>query len=73
MNGAFGSTLKQVGLFKGLIEVKEDKEKNSTIPKEVISDLLNPKRYKVRLYILRGMNLAKLDTDIFGKVMFVYL
>ena len=67
MTGLFGSTLKTVGKFKGLVRVMEDENEPDFLPKELMDQLLKPKNYKVRLYVLRGLKLAQMDVDIFGK------
>lgn len=66
-NGPFGSTLKTVGKFKGLIRVMRHADDAPMFPKEIMQDLFKPKLYKVRLYCLRGVSLAKMDIGVTGK------
>ena len=65
--GALGSKLKVVGKLKGLIRIIEHKDEPSLIPKELLDALFKPKGYKIRVYILKGIGLAPLDKDMFGK------
>eukprot|EP01038_Epipyxis_sp_PR26KG_P004421 gene4421-6250_t len=65
--GIFGSTVKTVGKFKGLVRVIENENDPDFLPKELMDQLLKPNHYKVRLYCLRGLALAQMDTDIFGR------
>lgn len=67
VNGFLGSTLKCVGRLKGLCRVIEDKDAPSLLPKALMDALMKPTTYCIRLYALRGVKLAALDTDIFGK------
>lgn len=34
--------------------------------KDLMDQLMNPKKYKIRLYVLRGVKLAKMDVDMWG-------
>lgn len=67
VGGMLGNTLKVVGKFKGLVCVKESKDDPDVFPKEIVEQIMNPKAYKVRLYVLQGTNLARMDKDVFGK------
>lgn len=64
VNGLFGSTLKVVGKFKGLIRVMMNKDEPPLIP---LDQLLKPQGYKVRLYALKASSLTPMDLDVFGK------
>lgn len=66
-NGMLGSTLKTVGRFKGLVRVMLNADDPPMFPDDVMADLFKPKLYKVRLYCLRGVSLAKMDVGITGK------
>ena len=61
--GILGSTLKVVGLLKGLIRVTYNKAEEFFDP-ELIKSLMKPKGYKIRLYVLRGVGLAAMDLGI---------
>lgn len=62
-----GRGLKVVGKFKGLVRIIEDPQ---TAPPffepSVLENLLNPKGYKIRLYVLKGKGFPS-DKDMFGK------
>lgn len=64
VNGMFGSTLKTVGKFKGLIRVMMAKDEPPLIDLE---SLLKPQGYKVRLYALKANNLTAMDIGIGGR------
>ena len=66
-NSLLGSTLKVVGRLKGLVRVIESEDEQPLLPPEFMKDLLVPKSYKIRLYVLRGIGLAKMDVDMFGR------
>ena len=66
-HGPFGGNLKTVGKFKGLIRVMRNSDDPPMFPKEIMQDLFKPKLYKVRLYCLRGVSLAKMDIGVTGK------
>jgi hypothetical protein len=69
VNGFLGSKIKTVGRLKGLVRViatKEEAETSPLLPKELMDQLLKPKSYCIRLYVLRGINLEAVDRDIFG-------
>lgn len=62
-----GQGLKVVGKFKGLVRVIEDPA--TAVPffeESVLENLLNPKGYKIRLYVLKGRGFPS-DKDMFGK------
>ncbi|GMI00136.1 hypothetical protein TrVE_jg577 [Triparma verrucosa] len=68
-----GSLKKEIGIFKGLIRVVRD-EKELEIKKEGsnhggidMTELLKPKQYTVRLYVLRGLSLAPMDIGFMGR------
>ena len=77
-SGVFGSTLKVVGKFKGIIRVLEDTsainggdikkllEENPIVEESVLDQILSPKKYKVRLYVLEAKNLKEMDVDYAG-------
>lgn len=60
----FGSTLKTVGKFKGLIRVMQSPDEPSLID---LSALLKPSGYKIRLYVLEATNLTAMDMGFGGK------
>jgi hypothetical protein len=64
-NALFGSTYKSVGLLKGLIRVTFDPNEHF-FSKEVITALLHPRAYKVRLYVLDSFHLAMTDRNLDG-------
>ena len=64
VNGMFGSTLKVVGKFKGLIRVMQSPDEPSLID---LSSLLKPSGYKIRLYVLNASNLTAMDMGFMGK------
>lgn len=64
VNGLFGSTLKTVGRFKGLIRVMSSKDEE---PLFDLSQLLKPQGYKVRLYCLAATNLTPMDMGFGGR------
>ncbi len=69
VNGFLGSKIKVVGRLKGLVRVVEQKElieQDPLLPKDLMNQLLKPKSYAVRLYVLKGVNLEAVDRDIFG-------
>lgn len=65
IHGLLGSTVKVVGKFKGLIRVTEDIS-TPMLPKEFMDMLLKPRPYKIRLYVLRAIGLAKKDMNLDG-------
>jgi hypothetical protein len=65
VHGVLGSTFKVVGKFKGLIRVTEDTA-TPLLPKEVMDMLIKPRPYKIRLYVLRAIGLAKKDFNLDG-------
>jgi hypothetical protein len=67
VNGFVGSTLKVVGRLKGLVRVIMDKNAPPLLDEKLMDDLLKPSSYSIRLYILRGIRLAAMDNDIWGK------
>eukprot|EP01034_Spumella_vulgaris_P027083 gene27083-33756_t len=67
VNSIFGSTLKVVGKLKGLVRVIMNKDEEPLLGKDLMEQLMSPKKYKIRLYVLRGVGLAKMDVDMFGK------
>ena len=64
----FGHTFKIVGKLKGLVRVMENENDPPMFPEDIMSMLLKPKAYKVRLYVLRATNLTGMDLDIFGNI-----
>ena len=64
VNGLFGSTLKVVGKFKGLIRIMENKDEPPLI---ALDQLLKPQGYKIRLYALKANNLTAMDMGIGGR------
>lgn len=69
VNGFLGSTIKTVGRLKGLVRVvgtKEEADAEPLLPEQLMSQLLKPKHYVMRLYALRAFQLAEMDFDIFG-------
>jgi hypothetical protein len=69
VNGFLGSKIKTVGRIKGLvriIETKEEVETNPLLPKDLLDLLMKPKSYIIRLYVLRGKDIAAMDSDMFG-------
>ena len=67
VNGLFGSTLKVVGKLKGLVRIIENKDEPPLLSKELMEQLLSPEKYKIRLYVTRGISLAAMDVDIMGR------
>jgi len=65
-NGILGSHAKVVGKLKGLVRVVEDEDAPPLLSKELMDMLLKPKKYIVRLYALRGIGLAAMDTNLDG-------
>ncbi|CBN78812.1 conserved unknown protein [Ectocarpus siliculosus] len=81
--GIGGSTLKKVGKLKCIVRVTEgdpddeplfvDKKSFPTLAKAkarndiILAELLKPKGYKVRLYILQALNLTPMDIGIGGR------
>lgn len=63
-NGMFGSTLKVVGRFKGLVRVMLAANE---APLFDMDKLLKPQAYVYRLYVLRGLKLAPMDVDFKGR------
>jgi hypothetical protein len=71
VNGFLGSKIKTVGRLKGLVRIVEQKEtidKEPLLPETLMQELLKPKQYVARLYVLQGKNLEAVDKDIFGNV-----
>jgi hypothetical protein len=64
VNGMFGSTLKTVGKFKGLIRVMLSPDEPPLID---LNSLLKPSGYKVRLYLLKATGLTAMDIGIAGR------
>ncbi len=63
-NGPFGSTLKTVGRFKGLIRVMLSATEE---PLFDLSQLLKPAGYQIRLYVLASTNLTAMDMGFGGR------
>ena len=64
------SSIKTVGLFKGLIRICETEpqgKEDSILPKEMLDQLERPKPYIVRLYCLRGVGLTPMDMNFMGR------
>ena len=65
-NGIFGGSYKPVGLLKGLIRITFD-EKQSFFEESLLSQMLKPRPYKMRLYVLESFSLAMTDTKLDGQ------
>ena len=73
-SGIFGSTLKVVGKFKGIIRVVADTNSDTVallakppiVAQEVLDEIFSPKKYKARLYVLEAKNLKEMDVDYMG-------
>lgn len=63
-NGLLGSTVKVVGKFKGLIRILASPDEP---PLFDLAQLLNPKGYRVRLYVLRALKLTAMDMGFGGR------
>ncbi len=66
-NGLLGSTLKVVGIFKGIVRIIEDADAEPLFSKDQMKDLFKPQKYKVRLYCIKATNLTPMDVSIFGR------
>ena len=60
----FGNTLKVVGKFKGLVRVMLTADEPALFD---LATLLKPQGYKIRLYVLRGLNLTPMDIGFGGR------
>ena len=63
-NGLLGSTIKVVGKFKGLIRILNSPDEP---PLFDLAQLLSPKGYRVRLYVLRALKLTAMDMGFGGR------
>jgi hypothetical protein len=63
----FGHTLRKTGVFKGLIRIMENESDPPMFNEQLMDQLLKPKPYKVRLYLIEADKLADMDMDITGK------
>ena len=59
-----GNTLKVVGRFKGLVRVMLREDEPALFD---MDQLLKPQGYKIRLYVLRGLNLTPMDVGFGGR------
>ena len=60
--------LKEVGIFKGIIRVKlTDSPADVCFDDNLLKQLLKPKGYKIRLYVLEAKGLTPMDVDMYGK------
>jgi hypothetical protein len=62
------STKKVVGKFKGLIRIMVTEDQEPMFDEEMMEQLLKPKAYVVRVYLLRATNLVGMDLDMYGNV-----
>jgi hypothetical protein len=53
--------LKVVGKLKGLVRIITDENEPSLLAPQLLKELLQPQKYKIRVYVLRGLNLALMD------------
>ena len=58
----FGHSKKVVGKFKGLIRIMLTEDEEPMFNEEMMEQLLKPKPYTVRLYLLRATNLTGSET-----------
>jgi hypothetical protein len=59
-----GNTVKMVGKFKGLVRVMLKPDEPALFD---LATLLKPQGYKVRLYVMRGINLTPMDIGFGGR------
>jgi hypothetical protein len=65
-NASFGSGYKAVGILKGLVRVTFD-EKESFFDPNLLLQILHPRSYKMRLYVLESFSLAMTDFKLDGQ------
>lgn len=57
----------KVGVFKCIVRVMESEDEEPLFKGELMESLLKPKKYKVRLYVLRALKLTPMDIGLDGK------
>jgi len=62
-----GTTLKVVGKLKGLVRVMQEEDEEPLLSPELMSQLLTPEKYVVRVYVLTGKGLAAMDFNMQGQ------